>query len=117
MKLSNDAIKNYDGEEGEVSDVPPEDAESLKFTVSKPLKIGGHLKYPVTGVDQDGDFEEKRRFSDFVALRLSLSSRWPGTYVPALPEKKVGVSNRFNLTSYPFLASFCFVLSIYKLNL
>ena len=33
MKLSNDAVKDYAGEEGEISDIPPEDAQSLKFTV------------------------------------------------------------------------------------
>ena len=58
--------------------------------------MGGHLKYPVTGVDSDGDFEEKRRFSDFIALRTALNQRWPGTYVPQLPEKKVGVSHMDN---------------------
>ena len=64
---------------------------ALKFSVQKPIKVGGNLKYLVKGIDNDGEFEEQRRFRDFVALRQALSTRWPGTYIPALPEKKIGV--------------------------
>jgi sorting nexin-1/2 len=53
------------------------------------MKVGGHIKYTVTGVDGDGQFEEVRRFSQFFALKHALSSRWPGIYIPALPEKKL----------------------------
>jgi sorting nexin-1/2 len=37
----------------------------------------------------DGYFEDVRRFSDFFALKNSLSQRWPGIFIPALPEKKM----------------------------
>jgi len=30
-----------------------------------------------------------RRFSDFFALKNGLSQRWPGIFIPALPEKKL----------------------------
>ena len=59
--------------------------------VEKPLKIAGQLRYLVKGIDTDGDFMENRRFSEFIALRNALSLRWPGIYIPALPEKKIGV--------------------------
>lgn len=54
-----------------------------------PVKVSGHIKYTVSGVDSDGPFEESRRFSEFFALREALASRWPGVYIPAIPEKKM----------------------------
>jgi sorting nexin-1/2 len=57
------------------------------------MKIGGHIKYTVTGVDGDGEFQEVRRFSQFFALKHALSSRWPGVYIPSLPEKKLVGNN------------------------
>lgn len=59
------------------------------FTVTNPIKSAGHIKYTVTGVDIDGNFEEVRRFRDFFALKNGLTFRWPGIYIPALPEKKL----------------------------
>ena len=70
-----------------------EDPRIKQFTVSSPVKIGGHIKYTVTGVDGDGPFEEVRRFSQFFALKHALSSRWPGVYIPSLPEKKLVGNN------------------------
>jgi sorting nexin-1/2 len=43
----------------------------------------------VTGVDNEGDFNEIRRFKEFYALADILRIRWPGCYVPSIPEKKV----------------------------
>tara|TARA_B110000285_G_C15068066_1_gene586298 strand:- start:810 stop:1157 length:348 start_codon:yes stop_codon:yes gene_type:complete len=43
----------------------------------------------VTGVDDEGDFSEIRRFREFYALADCLRIRWPGCYVPSIPEKKV----------------------------
>lgn len=40
-----------------------EDPRVKQFTVSNPMKMGGHIKYTVTGIDGDGPFEEVRRFS------------------------------------------------------
>jgi len=31
----------------------------------------------------------QRRFNEFFALRASLCERWPGCYVPCIPEKKM----------------------------
>jgi len=39
------------------------DPKIKKFTVTNPTKIGGHIKYAVTGIDSEGDFEDVRRFS------------------------------------------------------
>lgn len=64
-----------------------EDPKIKHFTVSNPIKVAGHIKYRVTGIDSEGPFEESRRFREFFALRNALSTRWPGIYIPAIPEK------------------------------
>lgn len=66
-----------------------EDPRSAQFRVFNPVKVSGHIKYTVSGVDSDGPFEEARRFSEFFALKEALSARWPGIYIPAIPEKKL----------------------------
>ena len=53
------------------------------------VKIGSVIKYTVTGQDSDGRFEIQRRYNDFLALNISLNERWPGCYVPAIPEKQL----------------------------
>lgn len=40
-----------------------EDPKIKQFTVSNPVKIGGKIKYQVSGVDSEGPFEDVRRFS------------------------------------------------------
>lgn len=49
----------------------------------------GHIKYTINGMDSDGSFTEARRFREFNTLREVLVGRWPGIYIPALPEKKL----------------------------
>jgi len=66
----------------------PEDPRVQKFTVLNPVKIGGHIKYSVTGVDDEGEFNDVRRFREFHALGQVLRTRWPGCYVPSIPEKR-----------------------------
>ena len=67
----------------------PEDPRVSKFSVTNPVKVGGHFKYTVQGVDDEGEFKEQRRFREFNALSLTLRMRWPGCYVPAIPEKQL----------------------------
>ena len=72
-----------------------EDPRSKQFSVSNPVKMGssttGHIKYTINGIDSDGSFTEARRFREFNTLREVLLQRWPGIYIPALPEKKLVV--------------------------
>ena len=56
--------------------------------VSNPVKVGGTIKYTVKGEDQQGEFEVVRRYNEFYALYTSLVERWPGCYIPCIPEKK-----------------------------
>ena len=60
---------------------------SLVFTVRDPVKVGKVTKYTVTGRDSAGEWTCQRRFNEFEAISKSLSDRWPGCYVPAIPEK------------------------------
>jgi len=57
--------------------------------VQDPVKVGGNVKYTVTGVDDEGDFNTVRRYREFHALAQTLKTRWPGCYVPQIPEKKL----------------------------
>lgn len=50
-----------------------EDPKIRQFSVQKPVKVGGHIRYTITGVDQEGPFEESRRFKEFYALRTVLA--------------------------------------------
>ena len=83
-------IKQFRTEDSEKEAIEePEDPRVQKFTVLLPVKIGGHVKYSVTGVDDEGEFTDVRRFREFHALGQVLRTRWPGCYVPSIPEKKI----------------------------
>jgi hypothetical protein len=88
--------KTEDLNTAELEAAQEEDPKIKQFTVSNPIKMGGHIVYTIKGVDRDGPFEECRRFKEFFALREVLITRWPGVYIPPIPEKKVVVSNSFN---------------------
>ena len=66
-----------------------EHPRSKQFSVTEPANVGGTTKYTVVGVDEDGDFKIMRRFKEFHALSTQMRTRWPGIYVPAMPEKKM----------------------------
>lgn len=40
-------------------------------------------------MDDDGEFNDVRRYREFHALADILRIRWPGCYVPSIPEKKM----------------------------
>lgn len=44
--------------------------------------------YIIKGVDKNGDINVCRRFSEFHALRTALVKRWPGCFIPSIPDKK-----------------------------
>ena len=53
------------------------------------IKYGQVVKYTVVGQDSEGRFEIQRRYNEFFSLHLVLNDRWPGCYVPAIPEKQM----------------------------
>lgn len=52
------------------------------------------MKYNVEGVDDEGDFQEMRRFREFHALQQVLKTRWVGCYVPSIPEKNINITKQ-----------------------
>lgn len=47
------------------------------------------MKYTVTGQDQEGKFEIVRRYNEFHILHTVLNDRWPGCFIPCIPEKQI----------------------------
>ena len=84
-------IKQFQVEEPNFDDdeAAEEDPRVKLFAVFNPVKTGGHIKYTVTGVDETGEFQEQRRYREFHALTTVLRTRWPGCYIPSLPDKKI----------------------------
>jgi len=92
---------NYITEQGgtnKAKSFEDEETNEHMFFVSNPIKMddksgmismGSVIKYTVTGIDSEGKFEVQRRYKEFDALHLALLDRWPGCYVPAIPEKQV----------------------------
>lgn len=57
------------------------------FSVRDPVAVGSVIKYTVCGQDSKGSWQVQRRYNEFEALRASLVDRWPGCYIPSIPEK------------------------------
>jgi sorting nexin-1/2/sorting nexin-4 len=57
--------------------------------VTNPVKVGSVVKYTVTGQDDEGRFEVQRRYNEFHILHETLTERWPGCFVPCIPEKQI----------------------------
>lgn len=57
------------------------------FDVKDPVAVGSVIKYTVAGKDSQGDFTTQRRYNEFLSLRKIFTDRWPGCYIPAIPEK------------------------------
>jgi len=51
--------------------------------------ITKYVLYHIKGTDKEGAFDCWRRYSDFNKIRAILVARWPGCYIPPLPEKKM----------------------------
>ena len=59
-----------------------------EFVVEKAMKNNDYITYEVSGYDMKGNFQVRKRYSDFYLLRTALRERWPGYYIPAIPPKK-----------------------------
>jgi len=66
-----------------------DDSEQMAyiFTAKDPIKVGKVTKYTVTGRDSMGEWNCQRRYNEFETLHRVLLERWPGCYIPAIPEK------------------------------
>lgn len=61
--------------------------QATSFSVKDPVKVSKVTKYTVTGRDSQGDWTCQRRYNEFESLYQTLVARWPGCYIPAIPEK------------------------------
>jgi sorting nexin-1/2 len=71
--------------------------DHIKIKISEPLMkdttFKKHIRYPISGYDASGFFENQRRYKEFNLLRNILVSQWPGCYVPMIPPKKIIVKS------------------------
>lgn len=65
----------------------------VKVTDPQADPTKGFYTYLVSGSDPLGTFEIRRRYNDFYYLREALVKKWPGIYIPPVPEKKITVSH------------------------
>jgi len=84
--------------EGALEDVKDEvEQVASAFTVRDPVKVGKVTKYTVTGRDSKGEWTCQRRFNEFEALAKKMVERWPGCYIPSIPEKIALIIDTQNL--------------------
>ena len=76
-----------DTDVGELLKVP-QNPRWKEFGVQKPMKNNDYITYEVIGYDMKGEFQVRKRYSDFYMLRDQLREKWPGFYIPAIPPKK-----------------------------
>lgn len=95
-----DQIKSYKPEDelveqvmGAGADEIEEDPRLLKFSVTDPVKVNNIVKYTIQGEDNEGSFRCQRRFKEFYALSTMLRTRWPGCFIPGVPDKKLMGAN------------------------
>jgi sorting nexin-1/2 len=43
--------------------------------------------YLIKGEDRNGPIEVYRRFNEFYSLREAMKQRWPGCFIPSVPDK------------------------------
>ncbi len=64
-------------------------SNNMQFEVVKPCLISNkYVAYVVRGEDSLEGFEATRRYNEFHTLRQTICQRWPGLFVPCIPEKK-----------------------------
>lgn len=54
---------------------------------SKSTTFLKYTAYVIKGYDDNGEINVSRRFSEFHAMRTALCKRWPGCFIPSIPEK------------------------------
>ena len=64
----------------------PDDERLQRIFVGDPVDMNGKIHYTVRAFDSEGEFDIKRKFSEFEALRKSFVQRLTGMYVPKLPK-------------------------------
>jgi len=84
-----DLLPPTDGMKASKSQVVGELWIQVSNPIIKETMVKKYTVYSIKGNDELGAFECQRRYSRFLILREVLRSRWPGVYIPPLPEKKM----------------------------
>ncbi|CAD8098308.1 unnamed protein product [Paramecium sonneborni] len=83
----------------------------IEIKVSDPIQkvgsISNYVVYTIKGKDCFGQFETQRRFNDFYMIRELLLAKWPGQYIPPIPEKSVNAGSDIILERTRLLNIFC----------
>ena len=59
----------------------------ISGSVQKGSTLSKYTAYVIVGEDEKGKFEVLRRYSEFDSLCALMKERWPGCFVPVLPDK------------------------------
>ena len=124
----------YSGQPGDIYYMnPPKELNTYPMYIDNPQKVektvGSYISYSFSGTD----ITEKlsRRYSDFFNLYEKLLQRWPGIYIPRIPQKKttgnkepsliskrIRLINRFclNLSNIEYLYK-CEEVNIFRSNI
>ncbi|CAD8167674.1 unnamed protein product [Paramecium pentaurelia] len=83
----------------------------IEIKVSDPVQKGGNIStyyvYTIKGKDCFGEFETQRRFNEFYTIRELLLVKWPGQYIPPIPEKSVSTGSEIIIERTRLLNIFC----------
>ncbi|CAD8181275.1 unnamed protein product [Paramecium octaurelia] len=75
--------------------------------VQKSGGISNYVVYTIKGKDCFGEFEAQRRFNEFYTIRELLLAKWPGQYIPPIPEKSVSTGTEIIIERTRLLNIFC----------
>lgn len=67
--------------------------------------------YNVDGIDKQGKFFINRRYNEFFVLRNCMVQRYPGLYIPQIPQKSKSFYE--NKNNSEFLETRCFFLNLF----
>ncbi|CAD8084704.1 unnamed protein product [Paramecium primaurelia] len=83
----------------------------IEIKVCDPVQKGGgistYIVYTIKGKDCFGEFETCRRFNEFYTIRELLLAKWPGQYIPPIPEKSVSTGTEIIIERTRLLNIFC----------
>jgi sorting nexin-1/2/sorting nexin-4 len=50
-----------------------------------------YVVYHIKGTDKNGSIDVFRRFNEFYKMRVALVKRFPGCFIPSIPEKSISL--------------------------
>lgn len=50
-----------------------------------------YVVYQIVGSDKNGPIDTYRRFNEFYKMRVALVKRFPGCFIPSIPDKAISI--------------------------